>query len=117
MKKIKRLLVALSVFAVGSAFVSAESVDDVMKKMTGLTAPETSASTIKMEFFDKSGNVTETRSMRQYGMKDKKGLTRTIFYFDSPASVKGTRVMQVANEGKDDDKWAYEPSLRTVRHK
>ena len=115
MKKIKNILLTLAVFAAGTSAVFADSVDDVMKKMTSHDIPLTSACTIKMEFLDKNGTVTETRMIRQYGMKDKKNLVKTIFYFDSPASVKGTRVLQVANEGKDDDKWAYEPSLRTVR--
>lgn len=111
MKKILAFVLAATVAA--AAF--ADSVDDVMQKMTTLEAPVTSASTLKMEFLDKNGNVTETRMMRQFGMKDEKGLKKTIFYFDSPASVKGTRVLQVENANKDDDKWAYEPSLRTTR--
>ena len=111
MKKI--LSLALSAFVVAS--VSAETVDDVMRKMTGLTAPVSSESTLKMEALDKNGNATETRVMRQFGMKDSRELKKTMFYFDSPASVKGTRVLQVENANKDDDKWAYEPSLRTTR--
>ena len=111
MKKI----LAFALAATLAASVFADSVDDVMRKMTGLNAPVTSASTLKMEFLDKNGNVTETRAMRQFGMKDSNNLKKTIFYFDSPASVKGTRVLQVENKGKDDDKWAYEPSLRTTR--
>ncbi|MBQ7159469.1 MAG: outer membrane lipoprotein-sorting protein [Treponema sp.] len=109
----KFLAIALATIITATAF--AESADDVMRKMTGLEAPVSSASTLKMEFLDKNGNVTETRQMRQFGMKDHNSLKKTIFYFDTPASVKGTRVLQVENKGKDDDKWAYEPSLRTTR--
>lgn len=108
-------LVSLALAVLVGAAASAQSVDDIMRKMTTLEAPVNSMSTLKMEFLDKNGNVTETRMMRQYGIKDAKQLKKTIFYFDSPASVKGTRVLQVENANKDDDKWAYEPSLRTTR--
>lgn len=111
----RKIMTVAAAAVLATTALMAESVDDVMRTMTTLEVPRTSKSTFKMEMLDRNGNVTEVRTMRQYGMKDAKNLVKTIFYFDSPASVKGARVLQVENTNKDDDKWAYEPSLRTTR--
>ena len=110
MKKI----VALALSALVVVAASAQDVNEIMRKSTGLEVPVNSASSLKFEYLEK-GKVVETRTLREFGYKDAKGIKRTLFYFDSPASVKGTRVLQVENLNKDDDKWAYEPSLRTTR--
>lgn len=106
-------IIALSIAA--AAAVPAFAVDGktVMQNAKDVKKPAFTHSAVKMDLIEKDG-TTETRMVEQWG-KDEKGLVSTVMAFHTPASVKGTRFLQVENEGRDDDKWIYLPALRSVR--
>lgn len=110
--KIAKLFLASALFCAAS-FSFADQAYDIMKKSTTLATPETSRATMKLDNIEKNGKV-EHRSMRQFGHRVD-GLLSTVFEFTAPASVKDTRVLQAEKNAKDDDRWIYLPSLRTVR--
>lgn len=91
----------------------AEDGQEIMQKVFDAKAPEYSHSAVKMELINSKGE-TQTRMMEEWG-KEENSLLSTVIIFRSPSSVKNTRFLQVQNEGKDDDKWIYLPTLRTVR--
>ena len=112
MKILKMAVTAFAVMAIGtSAF--ADEAYDIVKKSTNLQAPETSETVMILQNIETNGTV-ETRQMDQHG-REVNGLVSTVFDFKSPASVKGTRVLQSEKSGREDDRWIYMPSLRQVR--
>lgn len=111
MKISKCLLTAAVSLLALSAF--ADQAYDIMKKSTTLATPETSRAIMNLDNIEKNGKI-EHRSMRQFGHRVN-GLLSTVFEFTAPASVKDTRVLQSEKTSKDDDRWIYLPSLRTVR--
>ena len=62
----------------------------------------------------RNGSQSE-RLMDQYSKKDANGNNRTVIVFGEPASVRGTRFLNVENQGRENDQWIYLPSLGRVR--
>ncbi len=110
--KLCKFLLSATIMAVGlSAF--ADEAFDIMKKSTTLPVPQTSSAVMILQNIEKNGSV-ERRVMNQYGI-ERNDLVSTVFEFKSPASVKDTRVLQAEKSSKEDDRWIYLPSMRTVR--
>ncbi len=108
----KTLAFALMAMAIGnSAF--ADDASQIAKTMLELNVPSYSYATLLMDVIEKDGKV-EHRELKEYGGGDN-GLKNAVFVFTSLASVKDTRILQAEKTNKDDDKWVYLPSLRTVR--
>ncbi|MBQ0051252.1 MAG: outer membrane lipoprotein-sorting protein [Treponema sp.] len=111
--KLTKFMAATAVAFAFGTFAFAESAYDVIKKQSTLKAPETSQAIMLMDNIEKNGTV-EHRIMNQYGNR-KNGLINTVFEFKTPASVKDTRVLQQEKTAKEDDRWIYVPSMKTVR--
>lgn len=110
----KKILIAFAGLMVLGSAMFAQSVEEIMKKSTGLACPKYSIGTLTLDLLDKSGNVTEHRVINQIG-DEKESLRHVVFDFRSPASVKDTRILQAEKVGREDEKWIYLPSLKTTR--
>lgn len=115
MKKIAKMaaLIAAAALCMGSAFADTEKGYEIMKKASDVKQPAFSHSLVAMTLTSKDG-TKEVRQVEEFG-KNKDGLDSIVMVFLSPASVKGTRFLQIQNDGRADDKWIYLPSLKSTR--
>ncbi len=112
MKMTKKLTAAaLALFMSAGAF--AIDGTEIMTKVYDRQKPHCSKAAVQVTL-SKNGKVEETRNVGEYG-RCKDGLSDVVMVFLSPASVKDTRFLQKENNGKDDDKWIYLPSLKSTR--
>ncbi|MBP5284424.1 MAG: outer membrane lipoprotein-sorting protein [Treponema sp.] len=102
---------ALALFMSAGAF--AIDGTEIMTKVYDRQKPDFSKAAVQVTL-SKNGKVEETRNVGEYG-RCKNGLSDVVMVFLSPASVKDTRFLQKENNGKDDDKWIYLPSLKSTR--
>jgi outer membrane lipoprotein-sorting protein len=110
----KKNSIALVIFILAAAFVSAQNAADIVEKSRNRIKSDTTSTRSKMIITAKNGAVTE-RTIDQYSKKDSKGNHRAIIVFQEPASVRGTRFLTIENPGKDNDQWIFLPSLGKVR--
>jgi len=75
--------------------------------------PDYNFSTLQIDNIEKNGK-TERLQVKQYGGGDN-GLKNVAFDFQSPARVKGIRILQAEKKGKSDDRWIYMPELKQTR--
>lgn len=109
---VKTACVAASMLAAASAF--AIDARGVMQQAHDVKKPTYTKSAVQMDLMDKTGKVEESRVITEFG-KDINDLTSIVMIFNSPASVKDTRFLQVQNKNADDDKWIYLPTLKSTR--
>lgn len=110
----KKLLAILAAITMASATFAIDATT-VMQQAHDVKKPKYTASGVKMDLIEKNGSIQESRAVTEYG-KDINDLTSIIMIFNSPASVKDTRFLQIENgKGKDDDKFIYLPSLKSTR--
>lgn len=109
---VKTACVAASMFAAASAF--ALDARGVMQQAHDVKKPTYTKSAVQMDLMDKTGKVEESRVITEFG-KDINDLASIVMIFNSPASVKDTRFLQVQNKNADDDKWIYLPTLKSTR--
>lgn len=102
---------AIAIMMCASAF--AIDGTEIMQKVYDRQKPDFTQAAVQLTL-TKGGKVEETRNVGEYG-RCKNNLTDITMVFMSPATVKGTRFLVKENEGKDDDKWIYLPSLKTTR--
>ncbi len=103
-------------FAVAQA-VHAQTPPDayaIMKAADEKAGPKTTHALVKLELVDDKGGISE-RVVEEWSAENDKGLSSTVIVFHAPASVKGSRFLTVANEGRDDDTWIYLPALKKIR--
>lgn len=101
------LLFSTAIFAIDAT--------QVMQMAHDVKKPRYTVSGVKMDLIEKNGSIQESRAVTEYG-KDINDLTSIVMVFNSPASVKDTRFLQIENgKGKDDDKFIYLPSLKSTR--
>ena len=93
---------------------SAQSATDIMKKYKEQDRSKDSRADLKMLLINASGKE-RVRKVTQMTKTDKNGLRKSLIRFLSPADVKGTGLLSIENEGRDDDNWLYLPALRKVR--
>ena len=110
-KKLGMLLCA-AVCSVGVLF--AEDGRSVIQKSLDVPRPKFTHSAVKMTLTDAKGS-TEERMIEEWAKDSGDDTGAAVMSFVSPASVKGTRFLQVINKDRANDKWIYLPSLRTVR--
>jgi outer membrane lipoprotein-sorting protein len=88
----------------------------IHEKMRNRDAGKTMHSIMKMTLIDKNGEskdrVIETWTMKHDEAND---LSQSVMEFKSPATVKGTRFLQIQNKDRDDDQWIFLPALNRVR--
>ena len=103
------LLISTTAFA-----ISGKEVMDEAKSV--LNDGNTTHALMGMDLIDKDGNVRE-RTLELWGMKynQQEDLSKVVMEFQNPASIAGTRFLQVENKERDDDKWIYLPALGRVR--
>lgn len=112
MKMTKKLTsVAVALLMGASAF--AIDGTEIMTKVYDRQKPDFTKASVQLTLA-KNGKVEETRNVGEYG-RCKDNLSDVVMIFLSPASVKDTRFLQKENDGKDDDKWIYLPSLKSTR--
>lgn len=111
MKLLKTLAVAAT-FVVGASAFAIDGTE-IMTKVFDRQKPDFSKASVQVTLA-KNGKVEETRNVGEYG-RCKNGLSDVVMVFLSPAAVKDTRFLQKENDGKDDDKWIYLPTLKSTR--
>lgn len=113
MKKITKVLAGvLGLMLVSSAAFADEKGYEIMNKVADFKEPAYSHSVVNIELKDKNGKG-ETWVVEEYG-KSENGLASLVMIFQG-GSKKGTRFLQVQNDGKPDDKFIYLPSLKAAR--
>ncbi len=88
----------------------------VYQSMKNRERGESMHAIMKMTLIDASGESKE-RIVETWTMKrDKKNnLSQSVMEFKSPATVKGTRFLQIQQKDRSDDQWIYLPALGRVR--
>lgn len=110
----KRFGIAIFFIALGAWVFGIDAVT-VMEQAHDVKKPAFTMSGVKMDLIEKNGSIQESRAVTEYG-KEVNDLSSIVMIFNSPASVKDTRFLQVENgKGKDDDKFIYLPSLKSTR--
>jgi outer membrane lipoprotein-sorting protein len=99
-------------FSASSVF-SDEKGDAVAKKYFELKEPQTTSSSAEMIISDKAGSK-KSRILKMSGKKDANG-TWTFIEFDSPADVKGTRLLNISRNGAESEQRIYLPALKKSR--
>ncbi len=112
MKLIKKVVATAVALSAACALFAADATE-IMQKVYDRQKPDFSKAAVQLTLTDKKGG-TEVRKVGEYG-RCKNNLTDMVMIFLSPASVKDTRFLQKQNDGKDDDKWIYLPSLKSTR--
>ena len=106
--KLTKALAAAAAFLLGAGAFAIDGTE-IMQKAYDRTKPDFTKAAVQV-VLAKNGKVEETRNVGEYG-RCKNNLSDVVMMFLSPASVKGTNFLQKENDGKDDDKWIYLPSL------
>ncbi len=110
--RVKVLAILSALFLLPYSF--AETCQEVLTVFCDLDrVPDYNYSTLLIDNIDANGKV-EHMEVKQYG-GGSNGLKNTVFDFQSPATVKSTRVLQAEKVGKQDERWIYIPSLRQAR--
>lgn len=112
MKLVKTLTAAAVAMVMGASAFAIDGTE-IMQKVYDRQKPDFTKASVQV-VLAKNGKVEETRNVGEYG-RCKNNLTDMVMMFFTPASVKDTRFLQKENEGKDDDKWIYMPSLKQTR--
>lgn len=116
---------AVGVAILGAAFVTPNSVeaqdvdsltaDQIIAKVNARDEGEWVSRKLKMELVDRRGKTRErdTTGYRRYFGAEK----RTVIFYNSPRSVKGTGFLtyDYPEADRDDDQWLYLPALRKIR--
>lgn len=110
--KLLKTLAALTALAIGTSAFALDGTE-IMTKVFDRQKPDFTKAAVQLTLA-KNGKVEETRNVGEYG-RCKNNLSDVVMIFLSPASVKDTRFLQKENDGKDDDKWIYLPSLKSTR--
>ena len=111
--KLTKTLTALALtLAMGTSAFAIDGTE-IMQKVYDRQKPDFTQAAVLLTL-TKDGKVEETRKVGEYG-RCKNNLTDMTMVFLSPATVAGTRFLVKENEGKDDDKWIYLPSLKNTR--
>ncbi|WP_051264035.1 outer membrane lipoprotein-sorting protein [Teredinibacter turnerae] len=92
-----------------------ESANSIVSAVNNRDIGQFVSRNITMRLVDRNGGerIRETRSFRKYFGDER----RTVIFFDSPESIKGTAFLTYDYEptDKEDDQWLYLPGLRKVK--
>ncbi len=89
---------------------------EVVDRMEARNQGETMHSIMKMSLIDKNDESRE-RVLETWSMvhDEEHNLHQSVMEFKSPATVKGTRFLQIEQADRNDDQWIYLPALGRVR--
>ncbi|MEC9490810.1 MAG: outer membrane lipoprotein-sorting protein [Halanaerobiales bacterium] len=107
------LFAILMIFAV-SFSAAAISGREVMERVDDRKSGETQHALLGMDLIDQEGNV-RARVAEIWSQENKNNLRESVMVFYEPASIEGTRFLQIENKNSDDDQWIYLPDLGRVR--
>lgn len=117
MKTIKfkaRIIAIALISAFGISEVTAQSADEIAKKVYNRTTAKDGESDMTMKLVNSKGE-TRTRLIHQF-FKDYGTVEKKTMFFKSPADVKNTAFMNwTYDDDKDDDQWLYLPALKKVK--
>lgn len=114
----KRIItIILAAFAFSSLFAEKEKTAQELAEIfsDNERVPDYSYALLYIDNLSPSGEVTEHMIVNEYGGWHGEDLKNLVIEFKSPADKKNMRVLQSQKKGKNDDRWVYMPSLRTVR--
>jgi len=117
MQKRNTLIIAVLLLMMWTLLPAAEPTGrEIMEMLEDANSSTSAHSVMTMELIDSKGDV-RSRVIEQWSQEydQEAELNRSIMVFHTPASVKGTRFLQVANNDRDDDQWIYMPALGRVR--
>lgn len=112
MKKITKVLSGVLMMLASANVFADEKGDEIMKVVADFKQPAFSHSVVNIVLKDKAGKG-ETWIVEEYG-KCENNLDSMVMIFQG-GSKKGTRFLQIQNDGKPDDKFIYLPSLKSAR--
>lgn len=112
MKLLKTLTAAAVTFVLGASAFAIDGTE-IMQRVFDRQKPDFTRAKVQVDLYNK-GKLEESRMVGEYG-RCKNNLSDVVMIFLSPASVKDTRFLQKENDGKDDDKWIYLPSMKSTR--
>ncbi|TDO94493.1 outer membrane lipoprotein-sorting protein [Halanaerobium saccharolyticum] len=109
-------LVLLTVLMVFTVSFSATAINgrEVMERVEDRKSGETQHALLGMDLIDQEGNV-RARVVEIWSQENKNNLRESVMVFHEPASIEGTRFLQIENKNSDDDQWIYLPDLGRVR--
>jgi len=112
MKVLKPILLIFILFQALWALTGQDVMDNMEARETG----KTMHAIMKMTLIDKNGESRE-RIIETWSMiyDEEKNLNQSVMEFKSPATVKGTRFLQIEQDGRNDDQWIFLPALGRVR--
>ncbi|HDT12304.1 MAG TPA: outer membrane lipoprotein-sorting protein [Candidatus Marinimicrobia bacterium] len=112
MRIFRSIIILLALFQVLWAMTGQEIMDKMEARDTG----KTMHAIMKMTLIDKNGESRE-RIIEIWAMiyDEDKNLNQSVMEFKSPATVKGTRFLQIEQDGRNDDQWIFLPALGRVR--
>ncbi|MCK8827522.1 outer membrane lipoprotein-sorting protein [Natroniella acetigena] len=113
-KRVLSLVLVLMLILSASAF--ANTGKEIMESVRNRDDGDTMHALMGMDLIDEDGEV-RPREIQVWGMTydQEEDLSKMVMQFRSPASVRGTRFLQVENKDRDDDQWIYLPGLGRVR--
>ena len=112
-------LIPVVFFLIGSGcamhlYAQATTGLDIMKKNENQLNVKDEQVELTMILVNNKGRE-RTRTVKQYIAWDEQDNRSAIVQFLSPADVKGTGLLSVENEDREDDQWLYLPALRKTR--
>lgn len=110
------LIILITMFILSAVSFSAAAIDgrEVMERVEDRESGDTQHALAGMELIDQEGN-RRSRVIEIWSQATEEDLRESLLVFHEPASVKGTRFLQLENEDADDDQWIYLPDLGRVR--
>jgi len=111
-RTLKNVLALMAMVLVGTSAFADEKGYEIMKQVADFKEPAFTHSVVTISLKDKNGQG-ETWTVEEYG-KSENGLASLVMIFQA-GSKKGTRFLQIENDGKADDKFIYLPSLKQAR--
>ncbi len=115
MKKLIAAIFTLCAFA--ASFAEKEKTAEELAEIFADNdrVPNYSYAVLNIDNLSPDGTVTEHMVVNEYGGWHGDDLKNLVIEFKTPADKKNMRVLQSQKKGKNDDRWIYTPSLRTVR--
>ena len=113
----KSLVLTLVLVLLASTTAFAITGKEVIDEAEGvLNDGDTMHALMGMDLIDKEGNV-RSRTLEVWGItyNQEEDLSKMVMEFQQPASIAGTRFLQIENKNRGDDKWIYLPGLGRVR--
>ena len=110
----KNLLV-IGLFLISSGLLAQPGGDSIVKKVNERNEGEQLTQQVTITMVDKRGKKQERNLI--WFRKDYMDQRKSIFFYKSPANVKGTAFLtyDYNTMDKDDDQWLYLPALRKTR--